>query len=143
MNILEEMKKRLLFFDGGMGTLLQEAGLAPGELPELWNLSHPETVTHLHLDYLNAGCDIITANTFGANALKFTGDNTPTVEEVVSAAIANAKNAVTQCGCPSKYVALDMGPTGKLLKPLGDLDFEDAVSLYRQTVLAARPQAPI
>ncbi|RHP30758.1 homocysteine S-methyltransferase family protein [Lachnotalea sp. AF33-28] len=136
MNILEEMKKRLLFFDGGMGTLLQEAGLAPGELPELWNLSHPETVTHLHLDYLNAGCDIITANTFGANALKFTGDNTPTVEEVVSAAIANAKNAVTQCGCPSKYVALDMGPTGKLLKPLGDLDFEDAVSLYRQTVLA-------
>ena len=60
-----------------MGTLLQEAGLAPGELPELWNLSHPETVTQLHLDYLNAGCDIITANTFGANALKFTGDNTP------------------------------------------------------------------
>lgn len=71
MDILKELNKRILLFDGGMGTLLQEAGLSAGELPETWNLLHPETVRGIHRDYLAAGADIVTTNTFGANALKY------------------------------------------------------------------------
>ena len=70
-NILNELGKRIVFFDGGMGTLLQERGLEAGELPENWNLKHPDIIRELHRDYLNAGADIILANTFGANELKF------------------------------------------------------------------------
>ena len=69
--LLEELKNRILFFDGGTGSLLQAAGLGAGELPETWNISHPETVVKIHRDYLNAGCDMVKTNTFGANRLKF------------------------------------------------------------------------
>ena len=119
-NILNELGKRIVFFDGGMGTLLQERGLEAGELPENWNLKHPDIIRELHRDYLNAGADIILANTFGANELKFP-DN---LEEIVTKGVQNAKKAVEETG-KDGYVALDVGPTGKLLKPLGTLDFED------------------
>ena len=115
--ILDELGKRILFFDGAMGTLLQARGLKPGELPETWNLSHPDVVRDIHLQYLRAGADVITTNTFGANALKY-GQR---VEETVSAAVGIARSAVEQAG--HGYVALDMGPTGKLLQPFGDLPF--------------------
>lgn len=130
-NILNELGKRIVFFDGGMGTLLQERGLEAGELPENWNLEHPDIIRELHRDYLNAGADIILANTFGANSLKFP-DN---LEEIVTTGVQNAKKAVEETGGKG-YVALDVGPTGKLLKPLGTLDFEDAVSIFARTIKA-------
>lgn len=130
MDIREEFGKRILFFDGGLGSLLQERGLKPGELPETWNLTRPEELLAIHKEYLEAGADIILANTFGANRFKYEN-----VEESVMAAVAHAKEAVLQCG-RNAYVALDMGPTGKLLKPMGTLDFEDAVSAYAEVVRA-------
>lgn len=131
--ILEELKRRILLFDGGTGSLLQEAGLRPGELPETWNITHPGVVVRLHLDYLEAGCDIINTNTFGANRLKFNEGAEYGLSEIVKAAMENAKLAVRKAG--RGYIALDLGPTGKLLKPLGDLDFEDAVAIYKEVVL--------
>ena len=128
MNILQEMRQRRLFFDGGMGSLLQAKGLKAGELPERWNLTHPEEICGIHRMYLQAGSDLITTNTFGANRLKY-GEE---LEKIVSEAVSHAKEAVRAEG--HGYVALDLGPTGKLLKPLGDLEFEDAVEIYKETV---------
>ena len=121
-----------MIFDGGTGTLLQAMGLKPGELPELWNLEHPDRIVALHRGYLDAGCDIITTNTFGANALKL-GDRT---EEVVRAAVRNARQAREESGRQDAFIALDMGPTGKLLEPLGDLPFEEAIRVYAEVVRA-------
>lgn len=133
MGILEEIRQRILFFDGGMGSLLQARGLEPGELPETWNRKHPEILKRIHMDYLKAGCDVITTNTFGANGLKFNEKSEYGLEEIVTAAVRNAKAAVAAHG--SGYIALDLGPTGKLLKPLGDLGFEEAYDLYREVVM--------
>ena len=128
MDILSLMKNGFVFFDGGMGTMLQANGLVAGECPEQWNITHPEIITKVHKMYFEAGANVATANTFGANPLKI--DNT---EEVVKNAIANAKNAIFK---ENQYVALDIGPSGKLLKPLGDLDFEDAYNAFAATVKA-------
>ncbi len=128
MDILSKISKDFVFFDGAMGTQLQNYGILPGESSESWNISHPEIITRIHKEYFDAGANIATANTFGANPLKI--DN---VEEIVSCAIRNAKNAVVS---KNQYVALDIGPTGKLLAPLGDLDFEDAVKAFARTVKA-------
>lgn len=132
MNIRERLGKEILFLDGGMGTLLQAEGLAPGELPETWNIEHPEKVEAIHRRYYEAGSDVVLANTFGANVCKF-HDDRYTVEEVIRAGIANAKRAGEQIG-KETYVALDMGPTGKLLKPMGDLDFDDAYEAFAEAV---------
>ncbi len=131
MNILEEMKKRIVLFDGAMGTMLQRAGIGMGELPETWNLTHPDAVTQIHREYLNAGADIIGTNTFGANRLKYDG-NPWKLEEIVDGAFRCAKKAVEESGHGA--IALDLGPTGRLLKPMGDLDFEEAVSIYAEIV---------
>jgi len=128
LDIREELGRRIIFFDGGLGSLLQERGLKPGELPETWNLTRPEVLYDIHRAYLDAGADIILANTFGANGFKY--DN---LEEIVTAAVVNAKKAVADSGRKA-YVALDMGPTGKLLKPMGTLDFEECVSVYADVV---------
>lgn len=136
--ILEELKNRILFFDGGMGSLLQANGLKPGELPETWNVTHSDLIVKLHRDYLEAGADIIKTNTFGANGLKYNQDKEFDLEQIVTAAMKNAKEAVNTAiypdGSKKGAVALDIGPTGKLLKPLGDLDFEDAYELFSQVV---------
>ena len=124
MGILELMRERRIYFDGGMGSLLQARGLKPGELPETWNLSRPEIITEIHREYLDAGSDVVTTNTFGANHFKFKAEDGYSVKEIVTAAVRNAKNAIAAAG--HGYAALDMGPTGKLLKPYGDLEFEDA-----------------
>ncbi|WP_101878027.1 homocysteine S-methyltransferase family protein [Lachnoclostridium edouardi] len=137
MEIMNQLGKKILFFDGGMGSLLQEKGLKPGELPETWNVLHPEIVTAIHREYLEAGCNIITVNTFGANRFKYNEESQFHLEQIVDAAVKNGKEAVKQAEKitgKKGYVALDMGPTGKLLKPLGDLDFEDAVSVYSEIV---------
>ncbi len=130
MNIRDEFGKRMLFFDGGMGSLLQERGLKQGELPETWNLKKPEELIRIHREYLEAGADIVLANTFGANRFKYEN-----LDEIIAAGIANAKTAIRESG-KNAYVALDMGPTGKLLKPMGTLDFEEAVSVYAEVVKA-------
>ena len=132
MNILDYMKDHLLVLDGGMGTLLQAAGLAPGELPERWNLTHPLTIRDIHRDYLRAGSHVINANTFGANLLKFSPEE---LENIICTAVCNARMAQECAGVDHPtWVALDIGPCGKLLKPYGDLDFEEAVSLFAHTV---------
>ena len=105
MTILEEMKVRRLFCDGGMGSLLQAQGLKPGELPETWNLTRRDVLISIHRSYLEAGADIMTTNTFGANRLKFKDD----LESIVTAAVENARTAVREAG--HGYVALDLGPT--------------------------------
>ncbi len=120
---------KLQFFDGGFGSLLQKRGLQPGEKPEEWNLHHPDAVLAIHQEYLAAGSDIITTNTFGANALKY---EDPT--EVIKAGVKLARQAVTMHG--HGLVALDMGPTGKLLAPFGDLSFDNCYAIYAQQVQA-------
>ena len=136
MGILELMKERRIYFDGGMGSLLQARGLKPGELPETWNLSRPEIITEIHREYLDAGSDVVTTNTFGANHFKFKAEDGYSVKEIVTAAVRNAKNAIAAAG--HGYAALDMGPTGKLLKPYGDLEFEDAYEAYKEVVLIGK-----
>lgn len=130
-----------LFFDGGTGSVLQSQGLYGGELPELWNLTHPEQIRGLHTAYFQSGCNIIKTNTFGANLLKI---EEATLEQVVNAAMQLAKEARDEVeASDSPYasaphlIALDIGPTGKLLAPLGDLPFEDAVFLFQKTISLA------
>lgn len=130
MDILEKIKKQIVYLDGGTGTLLQEAGLALGELPEEWNLSRPDDVYKINYNYFAAGADVVYANTFGANSIKF-GERTA---QIVTAGVAIARRAAAHF--KDKYVALDIGSLGKLLKPLGGLDFEDAVNIFKTTVKA-------
>ncbi|MBQ9692547.1 MAG: homocysteine S-methyltransferase family protein [Clostridia bacterium] len=132
MKILDYIKEKLLYLDGGMGTLLQARGLQPGEFPERWNITHPEVIKSIHKSYYDAGSNVVNTNTFGANSLKFSKDE---LEEIVKAAIENARKAIEESSAPHpKWVALDIGPLGKMLKPYGDLDFEDAVSVFADTV---------
>ena len=118
----------ITYFDGGMGTMLE---LKAGELPEALNITNPDRVFAIHKAYAEAGCDIISANTFGANRFKY--DN---VDEIVRAGVKNAKRA-------GKKVALDIGPTGKLLKPMGDLDFEECVDIFAEMVNAGKDEADV
>lgn len=133
----ERLGKELLFFDGGTGTLLQERGLAPGELPESWNISRREEMIDIHRQYFAAGSDIVLTNTFGANALKYHDDGCD-LETVIQAAVENVKTAASlEVGNEREvYTALDMGPTGRLLKPMGDLSFEDAYAAFREAAAA-------
>ena len=111
MTIKEKINSSLTYFDGGMGTLLQNAGLMPGELPESWNLTHLDIITGIHLDYLKAGANVLTANTFGANCLKFRN-----LDEIIGAAIRNARRAIELVEeSKDRFVAFDMGPLGKML----------------------------
>lgn len=132
--VLNYLKEHIVYLDGGMGTLLQKKGLKPGELPETWNLIHPEIISELHKNYYDAGTNIVYANTFGANALKF---DDVELEKIVHAAIDNVRSAAeASSGTQRKFAALDIGPLGRLLKPYGDLDFEEAVGIYAKTVKA-------
>lgn len=132
MNILEYMKNNIVCLDGGMGTILQSKGLLPGELPERWNISHPEIIREIHQSYFEAGSNVISTNTFGANALKFSDEE---LREIIEAAVQNAREAKNRANCESeKFIALDIGSCGKLLKPYGDFDFEEAVELFAKTV---------
>ena len=139
MNILDAIKERRLFFDGGTGTYLQERGLKPGEPPDLWNLERPKDIIGMHKAYLLAGADIIASNTFSASPLRFEN-----YEEIIAAAIQNVRLAMKEAGKREgeAFVALDVGPTGRMLEPLGDLPFEEAVEAYAKIVRAAVPYGP-
>lgn len=131
MSFKELLGKKMLFFDGATGTQLQARGLQPGELPESWNFTRPEIVEAVHRGYLDVGSNIVKSNTFGANPIKLKGSGLD-CKETIEAAVAIAKRACG--GRANKFVALNLGPTGKLLAPYGDLPFEDAVAAYGEMV---------
>ena len=124
---------RVLVLDGAMGTQLQARGLRPGEVPELWNLTRPDDVRAIHEAYFASGSDIVYTNTFGANGAKYHGD-TP-LAEVVAAGVAIAREAAKAVG-GRRFVALDVGPTGRLLKPSGDFEFDAAYDAFAEQVRA-------
>ena len=122
--------RRFLVQDGAMGTMLQRSGLAqPGMVPDLMNLTHPDRVTAIHREYVEAGAEMVTTNTFGANRRKL--DGAASVAQVYTAAAKCARDA------GARYVAGDIGPTGSLLEPLGDLSFQAAYDLFAEQVRAA------
>ena len=131
-DLREKLGKEWLFCDGGTGTFLQEHGLEGGELPETWNVDHPDVIMQLYEGYLRAGSDIFNTNTFGLNSLKFPGR----VEELMTAAVNLAKQAIKNTGREDAYIAIDIGPTGKLLEPMGDLSFDRAVELFGEAMAA-------
>ena len=128
MTITDLLKKGVAFLDGAMGTQLQLKGLQPGEVPELWNLTRPRDVQDIHASYFAAGSDIVYSNTFGASPAKYHGD--APLKDVIAAAIATAKAAAPA----GKFVALDVGPTGRLLKPAGDFEFDAAYDSFAEQI---------
>lgn len=131
MSFKDLLGKQMLFFDGATGTQLQARGLQAGELPERWNFTHPEIIEAVHKDYLAAGANILKTNTFGANPIKL-AETDLDCKATITAAVTIAKKACA--GAIDKFVALDLGPTGKLLAPYGDLPFEKAVAAYGEMV---------
>ena len=130
--LLDFIKNNTVFLDGSIGTFLQSQGLKAGEKTEVWNISHPEEVYNIHKAYFEAGSNIVNTNTFGANSLHFSDNE---LEEIIASAVSLAKKAREESsGTQEKFIALDIGPTGKLLKPYGELDFEDAVQIFAKTV---------
>lgn len=127
----KRLNKDLLIFDGGFGSQLQELGMKAGEIPEYYNIEHPETIIDIHHRYLKAGADFITTNTFGANPLKLE-QHKYSYQEVILAAIQNAKEAKKIK--PDAYIALDIGPIGKLMEPMGTLTFDEVYQSVKQMV---------
>lgn len=133
MKLTDLTGKKILFFDGAMGTELQKQGLKPGVIPETWNVLHADVVQSIHKEYLQAGARLLKTCTFGANNLKFQGTEY-NLQEVVRAAIHNARMSMQDY--PDAFLFLDIGPLGKLLQPYGDLPFEKAVELFGEVVRA-------
>ncbi len=131
MQLKQYLADHFLILDGGMGTLLQKAGLPAGACPERWNLTHPDAVRDIQRAYFEAGSRVVNTNTFGANSLKF---DRAELRAVIEAGVRIAKEAKAAAGLTEAWVALDVGPTGRLLKPYGDLDFEDAVAVFAETI---------
>ena len=131
--LLERLGHERLYCDGGTGSILQAKGLKGGELPERWNLTRPEDIIGVAEGYFGAGSDIVNSNTFGANRLHY-----PDPEElraIVGAGVRHVQEARRRLHREDDaYVALDIGPTGRLLKPMGDLDFEEAVEIFAEVV---------
>lgn len=124
--------EQLMIFDGAMGTMLQRYGMKPGTLPEALNITDPALIQRIHREYLEAGADVITTNTFGANAYKLSTSGY-SVAEVVTAAVENAKAAR---GEQQALIALDLGPIGKMMKPIGTLDFDGAYDYFKEQIVA-------
>ena len=132
MDLRSYLKENIVYLDGGMGTLLQAKGLKAGELPERWNVTHSEVIKETHKAYYDAGSNVVSTNTFGANILKF---NESELEEIIKCAVENARRAQQESQTlQPKWVALDVGPTGKMLAPYGELEFESAVEIFKTTV---------
>ena len=129
MSLTEVLNGKPLIFDGAMGTMLQAAGLPVGELPEIFNITAPHVVEDIHRAYVNAGADVVSTNTFGANEHKLEGCGY-TTEEIISAAV----NAAKRSG--ARFVALDIGPIGQLLEPIGTLSFDDAYDIFARQIKA-------
>ncbi|MGL5330232.1 MAG: homocysteine S-methyltransferase family protein, partial [Peptostreptococcaceae bacterium] len=135
MEVKEYIKNNILIFDGAMGTMLQQNGLKMGENPELFGLKNPDILTKIHKEYLQAGSNVVTTNTFGANELKLEKLGY-TVEEVLDNAIKVAKNAIEQVDkSKPRFVALDIGPIGEMLEPMGTLSFDKAYNIFKRQAI--------
>lgn len=135
MLIKDYIKNNLLILDGAMGTMLQNLGLAPGENSEMWNISHPKEVINVHKAYYNSGSNVVSTNTFGVNCLKY---DDSTLEMLIEKAVYNCNKArELSKGTQTKFIAFDIGPLGKLLKPIGEIEFENAVEVFSKTVRIA------
>ena len=126
-NFLRHINDHITVFDGAFGTMLQRKVSDPGEIPELLNISRPDVIADIHREYAAAGADVITANTFGANRAK-AGKRS---DELIRAAVKIAREAA-----PDKYIALDLGPTGRLAEPAGDMSFDEAYGVFAAAVEA-------
>lgn len=131
MDLKELLKQDAVFLDGAMGTMLQNAGLEAGAAPELLNLEKPELIESIHRKYIDAGSQIVYANTFGANRYKLKDHS---IDEVIGRGVEIAKKA---CG-EKALAALDIGPIGRLLEPSGTLTFEEAYDIFKEQVIAGR-----
>ena len=132
MTFREFSENRIVILDGAMGTMLEKYGIAPDELPERWNVTHPDDVVAIHKAYFDVGSNVVNTNTFGANSLKFDKEE---LRSVIRAAVLNARRAAELSDSEQpKFVSLDVGPTGRLLRPFGDLSFDDAVDIFAATV---------
>lgn len=141
MKITDLIKEKVLFFDGALGTLLQDRGIKYEKNAESLNITNPDEIINIHVEYLNSGANIIKTNTFGANIFKINDD--ALLEETIKKGIENARESIKRCNDKKdKFVALDIGPTGKLIKPLGDLEFEDAISSYARLGSLAKKYKP-
>ena len=142
MDIRVLIGKKMLYFDGGLGTLLQAEGLQPGEEPERWNIEHPDIIENVHFSYYEAGCHIVTTDSLGCNELNFPDEGTFSVENIARAAVENANRARQRAdqldgGAEPRFIAFSIGSLGRLLKPLGTMRFEDAYQVFSRTVRAA------
>ncbi len=142
MDIRELIGKKMLYFDGGLGTLLQAQGLQPGEEPERWNIEHPDIIEEVHFSYYEAGCNIVTTDSLNCHELNFTEEGAYSVESIARAAVYNAKRARARAdaldgGAEPRFIAFSIGSLGRLLKPLGTLPFEEAYKVFARTVRAA------
>lgn len=135
MTVLDYLKNNILILDGGMGTLLQAKGLKPGEKPELWGVTHRDVIVEIHKSYYDAGSNIVNTNTFGLNRFNYKPEE---IEEIAKAAVENARKAAElSVSEKTKFVSFDIGPSGKLIKPMGDLDFEEAVAAFGEMAALA------
>ena len=130
--VCNQLGKKRLYFDGAMGTMLQNRGLKLGEIPEIYNMTHPELIEGIHREYLEAGSHFITTNTFGVNRYKMQKSEY-TVEEIITKAIEIARSA--KADFPDTYIALDVGPSGKVLKPIGDVSFEESYEVFKEQMI--------
>jgi 5-methyltetrahydrofolate--homocysteine methyltransferase len=130
MEFREALNNGFIVFDGAMGTMIQRRGLKPGQLPETFNILHPEVIEGIHREYIKAGADVVTTNTFGANEMKLKGTGY-SAEQIAGKAVELARKAAGD-----KWVALDMGPIGQLMEPMGTLTFDRAYELYATQVRA-------
>ena len=130
--VVNQLGKKRFYFDGAMGTMLQNRGLKLGEIPEIYNITHPELIEGIHREYLEAGSHFVTTNTFGANRYKMQKSEY-TVEEIITKGIEIAKQA--KIDFPNTYVALDVGPCGKVLRPVGDISFEECYEVFKEQVI--------
>lgn len=132
--LLAALEERILILDGAMGTMLQQNGLMPGECPELFGMEHPEVLEDIHRQYVEAGSDIIQTNTFGGNRFKLSEYGlAERVREINAEAVRIARRAVGSQG----WVAVSIGPTGQLLKPMGQVDFDDLYLAFKEQISAA------
>ena len=131
----------MLLFDGAMGSMLQQAGMPAGAVPEEYNIGDPALIERIHREYLRAGADILTTNTFGCNALKMK-DSRYAAQDMIRAALGCARRAVEAEG-KRAYIALDIGPIGQLMEPMGTLKFEEAYALFRDMIVCAKDMADV
>lgn len=142
MDLRKVLNNNIMVFDGAMGTMLQKAGLPTGVIPELYIFHKPDVIKDIHISYLESGCDIISTNTFGANRLK-TKDCGYSVDDIISGGVRLAREAIDDFSKGQKsnddfrkrYVALSLGPIGKLMVPTGEIEFEEACDLYREQII--------